>query len=353
MGGHENPWESPLDDAYWEALLSQGESPPEPVLPVNEMEVLHRLGAEFTFDPTDEREACELSTSRELAPSESAFSEAKQFERDWGFISHCFETGEILKLEVTGYNRGGLLVRLNLLQGFVPASQLIEIPRYQDESKRQAELARYVGKSLHLKIIALDREQKRIVLSEREAALESQRAEDLWMELREGEIRRGRVSNLCSFGAFVDLGGIEGLIHISEMSWQKVERSNDVLKIGQEVEVYVLGVDREQKRVALSLKRLQPDPWSMVEERYKVGQVVQGVITNVVSFGAFARIEDNLEGLIHISELAEGNFLHPRNVVKEGDVVNVRILHIDSARRRLGLSLRQAREPGFYSPQEQ
>jgi small subunit ribosomal protein S1 len=163
----------------------------------------------------------------------------------------------------------------------------------------------------------------------------------LLAELCEGDIKRGRVTNLCSFGAFVDLGGIEGLIHVSEMSWGRVGHPSDVLRIGDEVEVYVINVNREEKKIGLSLKRLQPDPWATVEERYQVGQLVQGTITNVVSFGAFARIEEGVEGLIHISELAEGNFLHPRNVVKEGDVVTARILNIDSANHRLGLSLRR------------
>jgi small subunit ribosomal protein S1 len=149
------------------------------------------------------------------------------------------------------------------------------------------------------------------------------------------------VTNLCSFGAFVDLGGVEGLIHISELSWGRVAHPSDTLHVGQEIEVFVLNVDRKQRRIGLSLKRLQPDPWSSVEERFEEGQLVQGEITNVVSFGAFARIEEGLEGLIHVSELAEGDYLDPRNVVKEGETVTVRIVNIDSANHRLGLSLRR------------
>jgi small subunit ribosomal protein S1 len=163
------------------------------------------------------------------------------------------------------------------------------------------------------------------------------------------------VTNLCSFGVFVDLGGLEGLVHVSELSWGRVEHPGDVLEPGQPVEVYVLNVDRERKRVGLSVKRLQPDPWQSVEERYRVGQIVEGVVTHVVDFGAFARVEEGLEGLIHVSELAEGNFLHPRNVVQEGDIVAVRVLNIDGARRRMGLSMRQvggsaARTPPTADP---
>jgi small subunit ribosomal protein S1 len=211
-----------------------------------------------------------------------------------------------------------------------------------DAEERREELASRIGEELSLRVIEADREKGRLVLSERLSAPEGRSADDVWDRICEGDVCRGRVTNLCSFGAFVDLGGVEGLIHISEMSWGRVPHPRDVLRSGEEVEVYVLGVNRERQRIALSLKHLQPDPWSLVDERYEVGQLIEGTITNVVSFGAFARIEDGLEGLIHISELAEGDFLHPRNVVKEGDKVTVRILDIDSARHRLRLSLRQA-----------
>jgi len=147
------------------------------------------------------------------------------------------------------------------------------------------------------------------------------------------------VTNLCDFGAFVDLGGVEGLIHISELSWGRVEHPRDVLRRGERVKVYVIDVQPEQGRIALSLKRLQPDPWATMAQRYRVRQIVEGVITNVVDFGAFARVEEGLEGLIHISELAEGNFLHPRNVVREGE--RVRVLSVDGSSRRLSLSLRR------------
>lgn len=164
--------------------------------------------------------------------------------------------------------------------------------------------------------------------------------------LRPGDVCPGVVTNLTSFGAFVDLGGIEGLIHISELSWDRVRDPGDVLQPGQEVEVYVLGVNPDERRIALSLKRMRPNPWLEVETRYQVGQVLEGAVTNVVSFGAFVRIEEGVEGLIHISELAEGSFLHPRNVVHEGDIVRVRVLNIDSAKQRLGLSLRQVHDAG-------
>ena len=162
--------------------------------------------------------------------------------------------------------------------------------------------------------------------------------------LRPGDVRQGVVTNLTSFGAFVDLGGVEGLIHISELSWDRVRDPGDVLSPGQSVEVSVLGVNPDEGRVALSLKRLRPNPWMEVDSRYQVGQLLEGTVTNVVSFGAFVRIEEGVEGLVHISELAEGNLFHPRNVVREGDCVRVQVLNVDPGKQRLGLSLRRAHD---------
>ncbi len=315
----ENPW-GELEEGYWEALLKEGEN-------------------SLSSTPPEEGEDIWRGFRVELY-EENASRDKDEISRDWQFVQEMFESGEVLDLVVTGYNKGGLLVEINNLKGFVPASQLIGLPPNLEEEERKAELASWVGEELSLKIIELDRERNRIVLSER-ATLLGERKEELLERLSEGDICRGRVTNLCSFGAFVDLGGVEGLIHISEISWGRVKHPKDVLNIGDEIEVYVLNVDRGRGRIGLSLKRLRPDPWISLEERYKVGQLVEGVITNVVNFGAFARIEEGLEGLIHISELADGNFLHPRSVVKEGDVVKARIINVDGKNRRLGLSLRR------------
>lgn len=271
-------------------------------------------------------------------------SEESERERDWHIVKSCFDSGEPLTGLVTGWNRGGLLIRWRSLQGFIPTSQLRNIPRAKDPEAREAELARYVGEELTLRIIELDRSRNRLVLSERAMDWEAHEGEALLASLKPGEVRRGRVSNLCDFGAFVDLGGVDGLVHVSEIAWRRIAHPQDVLEIGQEVDVYVINVDRERRRIALSLKRAHSNPWATVDQRYHVGQIVEGVITNVVSFGAFARIEEGVEGLIHISELAEGDLIHPSSVVREGDVVKLRILRIDSQNHRLGLSLRQASE---------
>ena len=258
----------------------------------------------------------------------------------WREAEESLSQGEVWEVKVAGYNRGGLLVDWKGIIGFLPLSHLEGFPSDLDVEERQKMLASWVGETLQCKIIEVDRERERLLFSQRALGWEGD-PEKLWEELTPGEVRRGRVIRLCSFGAFVDLGGFDGLLHISELSWHHVERPEEVLKIGQEIEVYILDVDRERKRVALSLKRLQSDPWAEVAEKYHIGQVVEGVISSVVDFGAFACIEEGVEGLIHLSELAEGDFLHPHNVVQEGEVVKVRILNIDPQRRRMALSLRK------------
>lgn len=249
---------------------------------------------------------------------------------------------EVLEVQVTGFNRGGLLVDWDGLHGFVPASHILNMPSLTDDELRRVEFQKRVGQQIAGKIIELDRAHGRFVLSERLAYNDRTRVEILLGEMQPGQRRCGVVTTVCDFGAFIDLGGVEGLAHISEISWGRINHPSDVLHSGQSVDVYVMKVDRDQRRIALSLKRLHPDPWSTVPARYQPDQMVEGIVTTVVDFGAFVRLEEGVEGLIHISELAEGNFLHPRNVVCENDLVRVRVLSVDVSQRRLGLSLRQA-----------
>jgi small subunit ribosomal protein S1 len=263
----------------------------------------------------------------------------------WDIAQESYAKGSTLDLNVIGYNRGGLLVDLRDVRGFVPASQLLNFPRRVGEEERMNELARYVGKSLHLKVIEFDRGHNRLILSERVANLPTFRGERVIETIQPGQAVRGTVRNVTDFGAFVDLGGVEGLIHVSEMSWQRVGHPRDVVMPGAQVDVYVIDVNREQRRVGLSIKRLQPDPWALVAAHYQIGDIVDAVITNVVSFGAFARLPEGVEGLIHTSELAEGDFLHPRDVVREGQAVKARIMSIDPTRQRIGLTLRLETDP--------
>jgi small subunit ribosomal protein S1 len=196
---------------------------------------------------------------------------------------------------------------------------------------------------LRLKVIEMDRRRNRLIFSERAAVDQWRKAqkEKLLDSLKEGDVLSGRVTSLADFGAFVDLGGADGLIHLSELSWSRVSHPRDLLQIGDELEVYVLNIDAERQRIGLSLKRLQPEPWSQVLDKYEIGQVVEATVTKLANFGAFAQIDD-VEGLIHLSELTDANITHPREVVKEGDQVSVKIIRIDPDRRRIGLSLKQA-----------
>jgi small subunit ribosomal protein S1 len=205
-----------------------------------------------------------------------------------------------------------------------------------------AELASRIGERARVRLIEVDPDQAQLVFSERTRVNQKGSPLEILSKLQPGDVCQGIVTNLTTFGAFVDLGGVEGLVHISELSWERVRHPGDVLRSGEEVRVYVLGVNPEEGRIALSLRRLRPDPWDGVESRYAIGQLIEGVVTNVVNFGAFVRLEEGLEGLVHVSELAEGNFMHPRNVVREGDVIKVRVLAIDARNHRMGLSLRQA-----------
>jgi len=275
-----------------------------------------------------------------------------QMETDWRKAEELYAAEEIFEAQVAGHNKGGLIVRIGRVRGFVPSSQLVSIRRRRSEGEEEgdeaddAELAKLVGKTLRFKIIELDRRRNRLILSERAAAREWRREqkEKLLSELQENEVRTGVVSSLCDFGAFVDLGGADGLIHLSELSWGRVTHPREVLKVGDEVQVYVLHVDRERRRIALSLKRLQPEPWSQIDERYQIGQLVQGTITKITNFGAFARLDGDVEGLIHISELSDQRIGHPREVVQEGQLLDLRVIRIDSARKRIGLSLRRVND---------
>lgn len=264
-------------------------------------------------------------------------------EKSWRELQTKYDANELIEAEVVNYNKGGLLVNLDGVRGFVPASQVIEITT-GDEAQKQAEMARLVGRTLQLKIIEINRNRNRLILSERQALQErrDEMKEKLIEELTEGEIRRGRVSSICDFGAFVDVGGADGLVHLSELSWSRVKHPSEVLNVGDEVDVYVLGINPEERKIALSIKRTQPEPWTWVATKYEVNQLVYGTVTQLANFGAFARIEDGIEGLIHVSELAEERVEHPRQIVHEGQELILRIIRIDPARRRMGLSLRRA-----------
>lgn len=274
-----------------------------------------------------------------------------QQEQDWRQAEELLESQDIFEGVVTGYNRGGVIVRVGRVRGFVPASQLSSRWQVQQDAAGDPEQrwAKLTGQKMQLKVVELDRRRNRLILSERAAMRDWRKGQKdrLLSELNKGDTLTGMVTSIAPFGAFVDLGGADGLIHLSELAWHRVEHPSEVLHVGQQVDVYVLNIDEERKRIGLSLRRLTPEPWSVVNETYTVGQVVAATITKLTNFGAFAKIDDGIEGLIHISELADYRVNHPKEVVQEGDEVQVRVIRIDAQRRRVGLSLRQAAEDAY------
>jgi len=221
---------------------------------------------------------------------------------DWQKATELYDQDQVIELIVSGCNRGGLLVHGDGLQGFVPVSHLVETPCTDADIEKW--LLRYIDQSLTLKVIECDQERGRVVFSERAAQSQPGSRKRLLKNLQPGHCVVGTVTNVTDFGVFVDLGGVEGLIHVSEISWGRVHHPNDVLQLGQQVEVYVIHVDQDRARVALSLKRMHPNPWETAQERYTPGQITVATVTSIVPFGAFARLEEGLDGLIHVSEFS-------------------------------------------------
>ena len=270
-----------------------------------------------------------------------------RFEKDWKRARELLESGEVWCGEVVDYNRGGLLVQFENLRGFVPGSHIWKkLEKDVPPDQREARFEVYVGKELKLKVIEENRDRRRLVLSERLAQQQIRESsrERLMNELVEGQVVHGIVSGLRPFGAFVDLGGADGLIHISELAWRRVRHPDEFLQVGDDIVVYVLGLDHERARIGLSLKRLQPDPWTLVDETYTIDQLVSGTVTNVVDFGAFVALDLGVEGLVHTDDLADPPPSHSREIVQRGDELVLRILRIDSFRERIGLSLKQVSE---------
>lgn len=257
---------------------------------------------------------------------------------NWSHATDIFKQDEIVTLTVTSYNRGGLLVEASHLQGFVPYSHLVDM-NCQSEQEHDRFLAEYVGRDLRLKIIECVPEEGRIIFSERAARADAGRRTQLFSSLKVGDLVLGEVTNITDFGVFIDLGGVEGLVHISELSWGRVNHPSNIVRLGQKIEVQVLEILPERCRIALSLKRLKPNPWETAPQRYAINCIVPAVISAVVSFGIFARLEEGLEGLAHISEM-EPEGIVVKDVFSEGQQINVRVLHIDPQHQRLGLSLK-------------
>lgn len=258
---------------------------------------------------------------------------------DWEKARQLLTSEEVVQVNITGHNRGGILVRWNRLEGFIPSSHLVSVNLANERSSAWNEFA---ANPLGVKVIEVDQDRRRLIFSEREAQKEwrAQQKARLLSELKEGDVVKGTVTGLRDFGAFVNLGGADGLIHVSELAWHRVDHPRDVLKVGDEIDVYVLTLDRGSNRIALSRKRLLSDPWEDADKRYHEGQLVDGTVTNVVDFGAFIALDNGLEGLLHLSEMGDGSLKEPYSYVKKGDRLNLRISHLEPEKRRVGFTQR-------------
>lgn len=264
---------------------------------------------------------------------------------DWEKARELLETQDVADVKVSGYNKGGILVRWNRLEGFIPSSHLVSANMAVE---RKDAMNNLIGTKLSVKVIEVDQDRRRLIFSEREAQKEwrAQRKAKLLAELQEGDVVDGTVTGLRDFGAFVNIGGADGLIHVSELAWHRVDHPRDILTIGDEIEVYVLSLDRETNRIALSRKRLLSDPWDDAQNRYHEGQLVEGQVTNVVDFGAFVALDDGLEGLLHLSEMGDGSLKEPYSYVQKGDRLSLRISHLEPEKRRVGFTQRWGTEAG-------
>jgi len=272
----------------------------------------------------------------------------------WEIVEKMLGTDDVFEGEVDGFNKGGLIVPVHGLRGFVPSSQISMSRRMVATGETpEQRWSKMLREPITVRVIEVDRSRRRLILSERAANTETRQSlkERVIDELQEGEIRTGRVTSLADFGAFVNINGADGLVHLSELSWERVQHSSEVLEVGQEVTVKIISIDREKKRIGLSLRALTDDPWSKRIAHFEVGQLVEGEITRLTKFGAFARLESDVEGLIHISEISETRIEHPKERLKEGEVLTLRIIRIDSDQRRIGLSLRKV-DSGAFKDQD-
>jgi small subunit ribosomal protein S1 len=309
-------------------------------------------GKEYELIPTDE--LVNLKIGEEIPvfvinPEDSSgnlvlsYMRARE-EEGWKIVENMVAKKESFHSSVIGYNKGGLIVPVGGLRGFVPASQISFTRRAaMTGDTPEQRWSRMIGQEIDVVVIEVDRERRRLILSERQASTETRDSlkERVIDELKEGQVYNGRVTSLAEFGVFVNVNGADGLVHLSEISWDRITHPSEVLKVGQELKVKVISIDREKKRIGLSIRQLQSDPWDKKAAEFQVGQLVEGTITRLTKFGAFARLSDDIEGLIHISEISEKRIEHPKEVLKEGDTCTLRIIKIDPDNHRIGLSLRR------------
>jgi len=303
---------------------------------------LDRMGSDYLLEPGTEVPVMVVRPEDQDGNLVLSVHQARQ-SVDWERAEALLQSSEVVTAQVAAANRGGLIVHFGELRGFIPASHIANLPRGLDETERQDRLSAYVGRDIDLQIIEVNPVRRRLVLSEREAqrASRDQRKQRLLEDLNEGDVCKGVVSGLRDFGAFVDLGGADGLIHISELAWHRVRYPSEVVSVGDEVEVYILRLDREKKRIGLSLKRLRPNPWTEVDSLYAIGQLVEGTVSRVVSFGAFIELDSGIEALLHTTQISDPPPNDPSLAVFEGERLLLRVISIESDRQRMGLSLKE------------
>ncbi len=311
-----------LDEGWWASVLAE-ESQHGPARPVTA--------------PSKTRPS---QTAMPKKTEETSTPTPPVITMNWDEVRQLYSDDAIIEVNVTGHNHGGLLVEKEGLAGFVPFSHLVEVAGREQEVDREVSLETYTGKTLNVKMIECVPEDGRVVFSERAALTPPGKRTELFHMLKVGDVVTGKITNVTDFGVFVDLGGVEGLIHLSELSWGRVTDPNKLVKVSDELKIQVLDISVERSRVALSLKRLIPNPWKNAETDFPIGSVLSAVVTTVLSYGAFARIEAGVEGLIHASEMPLKENQTPRNLLAEGQTIQVRVLHLEPSHQRLGLSMK-------------
>ncbi|MFZ5820685.1 MAG: 30S ribosomal protein S1 [Chloroflexota bacterium] len=354
-------------DAFSVELPQAGEIRQGAVASIGPTQILVSIGAksegvisgrELEVIPAEEREALQVGQEISVyvvSPEDSNGNVVLSYKRAqeqmaWNSVEELLQSDNVIESKIIGYNKGGLIAGVYGLRGFVPASQISALRRVQAVGETpEQRWAKMIGEPITVRIIEVDRGRRRLILSERAASTESRQSikERVIEELEEGKTYTGRVTSLADFGAFVNINGADGLVHLSELSWERIQHPSEILEVGQEVKVKVINVDREKKRIGLSLRALSDDPWRSRVGQYSVGQLVEGVITRLTKFGAFARLEGDIEGLIHISEISENRIEHPREALKEGQTVALRVIRIDPDQHRIGLSLRKVDSAAF------
>ena len=364
-----NEWLAQVDHVEAESTIRRGDIVEGEIVQTSPTEILIDIGAKAEGVVSGrELERMDRKALEELQPGQKVLvyvlnpegrggnpvlSLARaQEEQDWRQAEEFAKSQEVYEGKIAGYNKGGLIVRFGKVRGFVPASQIsAERRRRAGGASPEERWSEMIGETILVKVVEVDRARNRLILSERAATREwrSRQKERLLDELTVGETREGRVISVTDFGVFVDLGGADGLVHLSELTWKPISHPKEIIKVGKTVTVKVISVDRERRRIGLSMKQLEEDPWDALVRTHQVGQLVQGTITKLTKFGAFARLVGNeeIEGLIHISEFADTRVAHPRDVVAVGDVLTLRIVKFDPVQRRLGLSIKEVDSPRY------